>query len=82
MNLAHMMEEWRQSQETTYFVIPFMLNVPNIQIHRYRNYISASQELWGGDGEWLWTGMDFVLEGNENTLKLDFGDVYIILLIC
>lgn len=51
------LNEWRQSQKTTNFVIPFMWNALAMQICRGRNYISDCQLWEGGNGELLYMGM-------------------------
>ena len=43
-----MSRERSQSQKTTYFIIPFIENVENKQIHRDGKWFSDYQELEGG----------------------------------
>lgn len=53
MNFQNVMLSVRsQTQNATYFMIPFICNVKNRQIHRNRKQISGRQELGVGVGNW------------------------------
>ena len=60
INLENMLSERSQIQKAISFMIPFILNVPNRQIYREKNYIGGYQELGRENGERLLAGIKFL----------------------
>ena len=56
-----------------YCMIPFIRNVPNIQIHRDRKETNDCQEFGGGETEIDRQGVWVSFWGAENIPKLDSG---------
>lgn len=71
-----MLNERNQTQNATYFMIPFITNVQNRCIHKERRQLGAARHgAWrlgvGGDRVWIWLLLSSIRNGY--TCLMDMG---------
>lgn len=75
-----MLSERSQSQKATYYMVPFIGNVPNRHVHRKQKYISDASD----SGKWREckvTANEYEISfwGDENIFESDNRDICIVL---